>query len=93
MNYKKWNRDELLAEVIRLKRRELDLICSGERLDKALRLAKDMMIANDLCLPRTFEVIDKALGENKTKKRYAVWGIDGSFKYKWVANLLRWWRK
>lgn len=26
------------------------------------------------------------------KKRYAVWGIDGSFRYKWVAALLRWWR-
>lgn len=92
MNYKKWGKEDLLSEVIRLKQREIDIVCSGERLDKALRLAKDMMIANDLSLPKTFEVIDKALGENKIK-RYVVWGIDGSFRYKWVAIILRWWRK
>lgn len=32
-----------------------------EKLKKALLLAKEMMIANDLSLPKTFEVIDEAL--------------------------------
>jgi len=27
------------------------------------------------------------------KRRYAVYGIDGSFKYKFIAKILRWWRK
>lgn len=26
------------------------------------------------------------------RRRCAVWGVDGSFKYKWVAGLVRWWR-
>lgn len=34
-------------------------------LKAALQLAKDMMIANDLSLPRTFEVIDEALAKAK----------------------------
>lgn len=34
-------------------------------LKAALQLAKDMMIANDLSLPRTFEVIDEALAKSK----------------------------
>lgn len=33
----------------------------NEKLRPALILAKDMMIANDLILPKTFEVIDEAL--------------------------------
>jgi len=32
-----------------------------DKIRKALELAKEMMIANDLILPKTFEVIDEAL--------------------------------
>lgn len=24
-------------------------------------------------------------------KRYAAWGIDKSYKYRWMANLASWW--
>ena len=39
------------------------LIASAPDLLVALMLAKDMMIANDLSLPNTFEVIDEALAK------------------------------
>lgn len=34
-----------------------------EKLRKALLLAKEMMIANDLILPKTFEIIDEAMND------------------------------
>lgn len=37
------------------------LVEENEKLRAALKLAKDMFIANDLILPKTFEVIDEAL--------------------------------
>ena len=39
------------------------LIAAAPDLLAALMLAKDMMITNDLSLPRTFEVIDEALAK------------------------------
>ena len=39
------------------------LIAAAPDLLVALMLAKDMMIANDLSLPNTFEVIDEALAK------------------------------
>lgn len=41
------------------------LMASAPELLAALILAKDMMIANDLSLPRTFEVIDEAIAKAK----------------------------
>lgn len=37
------------------------LVEENEKLRAALRLAKDMFIANGLILPKTFEVIDEVL--------------------------------
>jgi hypothetical protein len=45
-----------------------ELVAVSENLRRALQLAKDMMIANDLYLPRTFEVIDEAIGELNDSK-------------------------
>ena len=39
------------------------LIAAAPDLLAALMLAKDMMITNDLSLPRTFEVIDEAIAK------------------------------
>ena len=39
------------------------LIAAAPDLLVALMLAKDMMIANDLSLPKTFEVIDEAIAK------------------------------
>jgi hypothetical protein len=33
---------------------------------RAVRLAQDMMLANDLSLPRTFEVIDDAVSQYRS---------------------------
>lgn len=38
-----------------------------EKMKAALRLAKDMFIANDLSLPRTFEIIDDAINGKSRK--------------------------
>ena len=40
---------------------EIEAIEEIEKLRAALQLARDMMIANDLYLPHTMEVIDDAL--------------------------------
>jgi len=45
---------------------ELEALCLGmatenDKLRKALELAKEMFICNDMALPHTFEVIDDAL--------------------------------
>ena len=45
---------QLQRELNRARAIELELV-------KALRLAKDMFVANDCSLPRTFEVMDTAL--------------------------------
>lgn len=61
MKYELWNRESLLAEVIHLKRRELTLICQQERTEKALLLAKEMILSNGLDIPKTMTVINEAL--------------------------------
>jgi hypothetical protein len=46
----------------------IELVAVSENLGRALQLAKDMMIINDLYLPKTFEVIDEAIeGLNDSK--------------------------
>lgn len=41
----------------------------ADALAEALRLAKEMFIANDLDLPKTFEVMDEALAAYEEGKR------------------------
>jgi len=50
---------QLQRELNRARAIELELVL-------ALRLAKDMFIANDCSLPHTFEVMDTALGKAVT---------------------------
>ena len=42
---------------------DVHLIAAAPELYQALVLAKDMMVANDCSLPKTFEVIDAALSK------------------------------
>lgn len=70
-------RDELLSEVERVNNQINELPSMDawdertrlkeeiERLRAALQLAKDMFVANDLILPKTFEVMDEALASHK----------------------------
>jgi hypothetical protein len=44
------------------------LIAAAPKLLTALIFAKEMMIANDLNLPRTFEIIDEAIAEANGSK-------------------------